>query len=453
MSYPRVIVISSNLCTDVFQTNNLTNFANYFSPIIASPGKTFSVKLRSIAISLDVYIRTERIHFGGEAGSALNVYRPTEKFPGYLQVLLQEVRGQISGEGYTHSLGGVAFPPTSDSIVTPFYAFHQWKHSVFLPLKTNRIDSFRINIVDADEKPIIFGGQIPTTIELELSEEMDQNAEFTITCSSYQPTIFPGNTLGQFSCPLPQPMNLQNYEVALASVVYPPELRDDLFITIGMTSPISKSIKINASLYRNTGDLVAGIQMEMREAGLEDYVRFKLSGNGRRKKRHSFFVSVTDMRAVVDVNLNFLHFVGQSVDLHNRFIFNKTGAKKRFTEGWIDMANMQTTPTALLECNILKSSPMGQGYSPLLQCIAVKTSLIERDISPLMKKWTNLKDLIYEPNSLLYTDVKPIPFQAIQFTFRNTDGTIKQLKAPTIVNEVQRIIISLVFRPKHFFPS
>ena len=135
----------------------------------------------------------------------------------HVNILLDEVKPQISNDSYSKSLA--RFILKQD--ITADYAKLEFKHTPFLPLHTFPISNLTIRLMNSRGGPLVLDDGAPTFVLLEVTN-MDITGEFTITCSSSGRKL---EDLTNFRSNLPQASNLSGCEVAVVSVSFPSNLK------------------------------------------------------------------------------------------------------------------------------------------------------------------------------------------------------------------------------------
>lgn len=468
---PRTICLLSDSCLDVFPHNTKTNFSNYFHQPIKSPDTSavLYVRLKSICLSLTVLMDLEVRENSGEAGDSVQFFSANQPFPGYIKVLLRELSHQVQDDHYTTCLGGFTYPPPEisqnlgasgrskdekEGQRDSAYGFHQFQYTSFLPLTKNSIGKLGIQLLDSNNKPIILGGFFPTIIELEMSDSMAAGGgSFSITCTSNGEGKFPHNTLSHFTSPLPSEMQLHNYEVALTSLVYPGEMCQKITISFLVNDrPFYFEIDF---FYGLTKTLLSTIQDAVSSSELGNILKFGqlTPRQAKGKRRYAYFINISDSNGRTGVELNiecsltFLHAMGQIYDVP-RVINLKPGEVFLFEEGPPDIRYIETNPSALLECSIVDHSIVGSRRMRLLQTVPVKATHLQRLQFRTKNKWIELRDLVFEPSQLVYSDViSNKPFSSITFTFHDPSGFVKKFKSPAYKHNAH-MIVTLHFRQK-----
>ena len=425
-----VVYLLSSANGDILPDNSRDFFANKFNQTISNrQNRDYFVRLRSVAVTND--FRTK---------------------PGYVKVQLQEVEQQIAGLGYNRCLGGFKYPPADEYYSNGEKKVVQYMHKIFdrtpyLPLSFQVLDGLRVLFTDLDNHRIAIGYGPPTIVELEIvtAEEIMEQRNFTITCASFQPSTFRANTMAKFTCPLPEMLDLKNYEVAVLSVVYPPNMseectvhivvEDELYlfrlIDFESTREWIRSMNQAMALGRYAKEL-AFISKEGRDPATNDRIqsvmikRRRLQGEQKRELRIKFSWIFSQ---AIGEDKNYTKQL--QLKPNESFFFNTRP----------DIHKVIPPPVALLQCDVVKPCLVGGAMKPIIATVPVLFK--SNRGGPLLEQ-----KQLYEPAHLHYTDVKETPFDTIAFQFLAPGAQIHDRRFMVENNFDANIVITLSFRPK-----
>ena len=212
----------------------------------------------------DLYVRLRSV------GLSYDTDKPA---PGYVKVQLNEVEEQASGfKNYNRVLGGFEYPPPNLSFQN--YVFKTFgTEQPYLPLRMRLLSQLQVLITDNDNVRIDVESGAPTVVLLEIvaEDEMRENNSFCVTCNSYQPDTYLGNTLSQFTCPLPETIELKDYEVALTSVVFPPQMSEQ---SVAQFMVETELYSYNLLEYKLFSDLIDTINSDLEKNQLGRELKF-----------------------------------------------------------------------------------------------------------------------------------------------------------------------------------
>lgn len=420
------LISTSNL--DLFPTNTRTFFTNTVPLALSNfEQKELYVRLRSVGLSVD----------------------KSKPAPGYVKIQLHEMEEQASGyKKYDRVLGGFEYPQDSGFENYVFKTFGI--DEPFLPLRIQIVSQLRIIVTDVHDRIIDIESGAPTVILLEVvtEDEMREQNSFCVTCTSYQPDMFVGNTLGHFTCPLPETIELKNYEVALSSVVFPTQMteectahfqvEEELYVynlmemaDIGTLmkkmnrdlqyGDFGRELKFIRRLYRNdAGRTALAIALVRKEADEEeDY------------KQQPYLQ--------VRMSWTFSRVMGE-LENRQRMLMLKPGERYIFSGGEPTLFAAIPNPVAILSCDAVQTSWVGGQLLPILNCVPIRIGILY-DVAG----GTAVK--MHEPNHLHYVNVKETPFDTISFQFLNPGVSLEQ-RLFTSPDRTDAIVITLAFRPK-----
>ena len=429
-----VCLISSNNL-DFHPTNTRTSFANQFSNNIRNKkeGESLFVRLQAIGLAIDWNQETQ---------------------PGYVKVQLWEIGEQLEGEGFNRFLAGFEHPAAAARIQrgenTVGYTYKTFAFTPFLPLRYSNLDQFHILLTDANNRVFRIEQGPPTVALLEVisESEMTDRGSFNITCQSRSNTTYPSNTYSFFKSPLPEMFDLRNYEVALLNVVYPSGLSENCMTYICVEQ---ERYYMNLQEVNTIDDWVFNMNRELSKGEHAQELKFVPTYDSQtnqprlslRRERMPDGAHVGQKPFLhITMSWSLLKLLGETRSF-NSLLMLAPGEKIQFTrEPSLD--NVWPNPVAMLMCDVVKSSLVGENLKPLLSCVSVKHAAFQ------VHDEENLKVRIYEPSHLHYVDVKDTPFNTISFEFLNPGEGMHRREFIVNGGSDECVTVTLSFRPKKF---
>lgn len=411
------ITLSSDACRDLYPYNSQSEFINLLPNVLENrDDKKFSLKLISIGLSTVV---------DGDDGVP----------SGYVKILVNEVEAQREGQEYTRFAGGFTYPPETSAGAD--YALHTFRHAPILPLRFHKLDKLRVSVIDIHNRPVSFLPGPATILQVELTSGMEEDGQFTLTCHSEDLLRFPGNSLSSFTYGLPSTLDLAGCEVSLLNIVYPPHLelkKDPVWIRLNRVR-----LDYNLDKYRN---VETWLHKMTRDILRNDSIRneFAISVSNQlhtgglicvRRKRRMIAAGAPPQKEkmTMEVSPAFAKACGQ----------HTTPVDKRrmspgdviYFNGKPNLARADPHPIAMLQCNLIRTNVLAGLQSNLLQTIPLLTDRRDNDLR------------MYEPKELTFHPVWNRPFDTIQFSLTEPDGTKKQFLP---VHPGDGILVTLLFR-------
>ena len=235
------ICLSSDANIETFPSNTPNNFINLLPEPIENKGEgKYYLKVKSVGLS--IY---------GEG---------TTDTSSYIKIHILEIKEQIQGNDFTHFAGGFTYPPKDK--YTYYYGLHTFKRSPNLELKFQYLSQLHVILTNENDKQITLPTAFPTLVWIELSD-MTPEHEFTMTCLSSQPLLYPGNTLAQFISPVRSELHLANFEVAVLQVVFPPRMKEvsTATLTVGRNT-----WKFDLGQMYSTEDFIQAVKAKLRHS-------------------------------------------------------------------------------------------------------------------------------------------------------------------------------------------
>lgn len=408
---PSSINLISSACLDIFSSNSRTLFINLLHAELSK--RTWQenvwVRLHSIGIST----------ISEEPSQAIKVH-------------LSEVAEQRHNNETDKSIGAFFYPSNSKS---NGYLHYTFENSVYLPLRLSKFQTFQIKLTNANnyELNIPTGGE--TVVTLQVTDDiMLTRDSFTISCSSFHPRMYPGNTSSNFTSPLFKEMNLNGeYEVALHNIVYPAGLYEETRVWIKLNDV---EFAYLLSEFEDTDDFVEEVSLDIRQSKFGSEVKFEKGKHGASKGR----AIISRLEEVIDNNLpegvriqmspEFSAACGlMGRSLHDQVL--KRG-EAIVLLGLLDINNATPNPVAVLESNIVGSSLIGSRKANILQCVPV-----------LSEKNSVDQSTMFISQKLFFQPVDRRPVDSLMFKFTNPDGSRRVFYCR---NPRHEMLITLVFR-------
>jgi len=412
--------LNSQAGLETFPDNRSTSFINRLPrTILNQKRRKFKLRVDSIGVC--------------------NYQLPGDRLPdcGYIKIHVDEVERQRAGRGYTSAAAGFPFPletPTSDRR----YGYHTFPHGLYLPLRFQQLEKLHITLTDLHGKEVKLAPGFPTLLQATVMEESEEEEQFTISCSSLHPELFPENTLNAFTSPLPSEVDLSGHEVCLQQVVFPPRMRDEHRMAV-LVVDHQHIFTFNLANFPTTRHFTRRVRDTIaHHLTVRHQVRFAVEPGGIMRD-HAYLRTPADADPnnplSIRCNRVFQDAMGLTgADLPDRYL--PPGATLYFGMPNIHLA--LPSPIAMLQCDILESNIMSSKPSKLLQCIP----LIRRPPAGDEVDMT-YRLRLYEPPTLSFSPVKQQPFNCIRFSLVNPDGSSRKLLPATLGDS---IFLTLAFR-------
>ena len=402
--------LNSSADAKVFPHNTPSVFSNKLPhPIVNKEGKKFFIRASAIAITR-------------------KIFKPLP-VPSHLKIQLYELEGQRSGREFSHTLAGF----TADGeIRNEPYLLHTFKDGPYLPIRFQQLDVLHVTITNDNDQIVHFADGFPTLLWLEMTTNPAEDDQFVIHNISHQPATHPNNKLGLFTCPLPTEMVLDDHEVAVSQVLFPPFL-------VETYDPVT--LKINDEIFdysmaelKTTVDLLKNVKRDVKECKFRHemsaiILRSPQKDRGKLMFHRKELRGEHQERLVIVPSAAFTRACGQLTEPRGPTEL-KPGMAFKF-EGQPSIYFAKPNPIAHLHCSAVKPGIVGSHHATLLQCVPVKYN-----------KAHNAARL-YEPPQLVFQPAQNTPFDSIQFSFRESNGAIKQFVP---VSRSSFMMITLVFR-------
>ena len=403
----RFCTLASNASLNYFPDNTLTNFTNILPSQLQSPsGGTLYIRLRLLAIS-----------------PVLQEANPEAEV---IEVHIGELRAAATNAGSSQCLTRLAFP--SGTLLGNTYVLREFGDVDFIPIRNSTLHKLSVLITDRTGEQLQLARGLPTFLHVEISD-MGDPGHFNFTCISHLPielTRNPDNKLSEFKVNLPQTLTLPGYEVALASIVFPHDMR---LTTIDVHTTIYSSLfdesrhrtfTVNVGACETLDDLGDAIR-----DGLMSYERFPLLVEYISEGEYRYLV-FRGIREAQVVTLEFSPEFMRVVDVGN-LGYVKIHGKEMWQSGDLKLEpSMYPNQAAMVYCSCVEESMLGESQFKLLHIVPIEESRH-----------------VYEPEHLIYHPVTDRPFNTLEFQMTRVDGTPHALRSASNGS----VIITLSFRP------
>ncbi len=412
---PSSISLVSSSCLDIFDKNSRTNFINLLPTRVTRRYSRRDICVRLYSIGISTVSNEE---------------------PKIVKVNLNEIVDQIEDHKSNKCIGVFFYPSNK---LESGYLHHIFENSIFLPLRPHQVQTFQIELTDIDNNPLIIteGGETVISLEVTDNNMLSQNS-FTISCSSNHPDIYSSNKLNDFTSPLAKEMILdEEYEVALHSIIYPPNLYEE---TVAWMRINGIKFEYDLADFEDTIDFIQEVRLDILQTRIGSEVLFELNRVGPDRGK----IILTRDSHVIDNDLPEI----MPVQLSREFqlacgliddVFVPRGLErgdKILIGGNADINNATPNPVAILESNIVCAGMIGNVRGNILQCVPVLTQ----------KNKSRQSSMFISPK-LFFQPVARRPMDSINFKFLNTDGSKRVFSCRGVKNE---LIVTLVFRRQTF---
>ena len=394
--------LSSHASLETFPSNTQCDFVNHLPmPVTNKEGKSFYIRLKSIGIA------------NNDTG-----------WSSYLKIHIYEVVEQREGVNYTHFAGGFSYPPKLS--LGKDYGFHTFRQAAHLPIRFHELNKIQISITnEIGEKPPL--PSAPATLVWVELTDMAPEDQFTITCLSNQPSLYPNNNLVQFTTPLPTEMSVAGYEVALQQLVYPPYMTEASVaeIQVGRYNWKYRLDLLEGGLH----EFVARVQGSLSKSTYKQELVFDIHEGKAFFARRKTTLSKARGGITITPSLNFIKACGQLHKVQGEITLMP--GETLIFEGQANPRLGVAHPVAMLECDIISPNVRCGERSQLLQCV------------PVFRNKDYTDNRLYEPPELAFHPVAEVPINSIDFKFLEPDGRLRQFSPD---NTDDYIAITLLFK-------
>jgi hypothetical protein len=399
----QIITLSSNASQSIFPHNSLSSFSARIPIRINQEGGITVKHVRLKSLQIHTVLETPDVHSG------------------YIKVQLNQVRYQISDSTYERTLGTLKFPPEK---TYADYGVIEFKNSPTLSLVDTPITVFSVEIKNSIGEQLKLARGPPTILELEIMTT-NKREEFIIHCSSSHDNMYPNNTLSEFTSPIPAELNVENYNVALLNVVFPPAMSEKSVAKLYINDDYYMFTLNN---YDTTNDFIRDVARRVREK-YSTVVKFGRSEDGRVHFKRSGQEPETEVR--IKFSKEFQISCGHLRNLKPSYHLQPR--ESLIFEGIADIASGLHSPLAMIYCDLIESNIVGDVYGPLLRIVPVKYT---ESLS------TNS---MYEPENLTFHTIGRSSISSIGFHLKDLAGRDRNFST---LNANDSLIITLLFRHK-----
>lgn len=421
--------VNSAINTNYFPRNNPVRFTNIVPYTITQrEPKKFYIRLHTINISKQIQV--------GSTEEDL-------KYSGYAKIFINEIEPNSINSSYDKCIGKFNYISARKHEQNPVdYLVHEFKEAPFLELLAIPLPQLSISITDSGNKPLKLDlNGPPTIIDFELIE-MDLTGKFTMTFMSHgmdELRIFPNNTLTSFQVKCPQEIRLRKWEVALASIGFPPDILSDTKVwwTVKEERENAEEKKFEFDLldYPNTEKFLDDVKQS-----LADDIEFgdkvmMMRTSDVESAEYGYVNFVSSGTLEYNLEVSFSHGFSKAMGQHEIQPPGRITNDLYITFQGLPSITLALPPSvALLACSIVQSSAVGHELSPLLRTVPVNIAK---------------GNYLYEPKHLIYHPVINRSFTDIAFVLRRPDGLEHDLHSRREHLEANGgIVMTLIFRPR-----
>lgn len=409
MTSVQYITVVSNASQNYFPRNTPSEFTNKLPHIIRSPSNVLFVRLRAIGISPSLEEADPLAH--------------------YIEIHISELEPQATNYTYDQCLARVRYPPGKSFTR---YAVQEYENTPFLEVRAP-LHSISVSIRNSVGEVLALKETAPTFIQLEISTE-DMTGQFNITCFSHlqeELRYFSMNTLNKFRVMLPSYMALKNYQVAITSVVFPPDLQlrtPTMWLKLKFNN-VERTFYFEADDYTSTEAFLHDVFESILEDDLFPFfIEFSINENPQDKFYKQLQLWVMQLHGADHITLScsdeFARACGM-VQTQRENIDIPEGYGLTFGKPNLNLA--KTSSVIMLYSSCVEPNIVGHGMHRLLHIIPVDSS-----------------KSIYEPEKLIFHRVISSSFRTIEFELQQPRGVAHNLFSESNSS----IAISLLFIPE-----
>lgn len=442
------ITLVSNVSSKLYPNNTATDFTNNLAFAISKSEDTEYIGVRIKSIYLSKYSEVD------EDGIKIKHYEP-------LSIRLSGLQGQIVND-YTEPVLAVANVRKAFAKSGKVkYCHVTFDRSPVVRINQPLITHLRIQLTtNSGEKYPLWNNQliVPTIVELDLLA-MNDESEFTITCMSHgsNEAFFEANSLTNFQSRLGRFLELGSWEVGLQSIALPPFLKrgekmilkwiyfqgderpdmDDAnwrIIEIPLKNNLVKREDVFDEITRQMSMTAYNTLADGREK-----LEFWQSDEGKWTLKNN--VPQSDVHVYANAPMcEILHCPQWQILKPNQ----EDGTHITEISSRASAADLIQTPEiAFLYASLVKENMVGEQNVNLLSVVPMNEFLMD-----------SLPDRgasIYEPQNIIYREIKEKSYTQLSFELRRADGRPFVL-LPSLYTEYNQnsggCVVTLHFRPR-----
>lgn len=409
--------LASNASLDHYPQNSLTKFANSFSdPLYPNPiyGDKFHVRLRSIVISKKLRRRDPN-------SNVVNIY-------------LSEASSNYPSSRFDNCLAKLHVPFISKRKQGEHYFVKHFENSQFIPIRAVPITKLSVLITNGVGEQLNLAYGPPTIIEIEMTT-MEVTNQFTVTCSpssarSEQHELYPNNTLTDFTMKLPDELDLNGWQVALANIVYPPDMErisEEVWLKVTTTEGDGEpdEVLMEFDLTSSKGHTSVFLFDVKRRLERSTKVVMRQLENGN----HQFLIPHTveeNVRIRIEFSDAFVRCFGQ-FEPEGRWVMKKNEAVT--LHGVPNIGHVTPSSVAAIYCDIVEPSIMGSQKVPMLHLLSLEQATKNK--------------VLYEPDHLVFRNVVQRRFSTVNIKIKQPDGRDHNFSGGK-----KDMLVTLLFRPR-----
>jgi len=464
---PRMtITLAANASMNIFPLNRNTQFTNEL-PREITKGAQVACILCQIR---KIFLPTELIR------SSSNVDRATN----LMQIRLKELEPQLVNDETESILALFNVQKAGEKVKADVkYICHEFENTPILRLRNTSITHLTIVLttVNGEEYPLR-DNLPPVFVQMDFLSSNDVPTEATIYCLSHGKEnlkLFPHNTLTKFRVQLGKVINLSGWEMALSSISMPPlGHEEDIEVTMtvvitaekGLITAKDREEMTTFAISINKTDTIRKVYQKMQDAIEENElwagrIHMTLKTTKDEVEGWLLFLDGYESRpyGAVFLSPRLAQICGHGFKLHKMFVAVRTDdnqrlkrtnmlAQKRIRR-LFPPSEYFAPPIALLYCNLLETSPVGNTMAPIMEIIPV--SSLSTDDSDIANEQKMYRPKILQFRTIQASEVREIEFdirsptgREVQWTavdvgtLRSTGGTIIELKLRAKTSMVQK---------------
>jgi len=366
------------------------------------------------------------------------------------------------------------------------YICHEFENTPILKLRNTSVTHLTILLTSVDGEEFPLQDNLPPVfVQMDFLSSNDVPTEATIYCLSHGKEnlkLFPKNTLTKFRVQLGKLINLQGWEMALASISMPPLGQEDpIEVSMSVVTTSQKAAISNEerneigkfTIFVDATDTIRTVYQKMKHAiaqdeNWKDNITMSLKVDGEDIDQWLLFLEGSESRkyGIVFLSPQLAQICGHGFRAVNMLAAVRVGDERfrrtnilamRPIRRLVPPSEFFAPPIALLYCNLLETSPVGNVMAPIMEIIPTSTLSANNSNAANEQK-------MYRPKILQFRDIQATEVREIEFdirsptgravkwtnvdveTLRSTGGTIIELKLRAKTTIVQRPDGTINFR-------